>query len=115
MGKCSNENKYFYALQKQFLRLLSWSQSILKAVNMLTLQTFSIKLPMDCDFPSLFNSMQVLTIMDPLSCDNAIYEDINMVADSGHFFPSYFHPTSNFHPTSISVLLHFHLISILEP
>ena len=37
---------------------------------------------MDCDSPSLFNSMQVLTIMDPLSCDNAIYEDIKV--ESSH-------------------------------
>ena len=64
---------------------MSWTQLTLKAVNMFTLQTFSIKLPMDCDFPSLFNSMQVLTIMDPLSCDNAIYEDIKVESSHERF------------------------------
>ena len=52
---------------------------------MFTLQTFSIKLPMDCNSPSLFNSMQVLTIMDPLSCDNAIYEDIKVESSHEEF------------------------------
>ena len=52
---------------------------------MFTLKTFSIKLLMDCDSPSLFNSMQVLTIMDPLSCDNAIYEDIKVESSHEEF------------------------------
>ena len=46
---------------------------------MFTLQTFSIKLHMDCDS---HHFMQVLTIMDPLSCDNPIYEDIKV--ESSH-------------------------------
>ena len=48
---------------------------------MFTLQSFSIKLPMDCDLSVL----QVLTIMDPLSCDNAIYEDIKDESSHGGF------------------------------
>ena len=39
---------------------------------------------MDCDL-SVFDSMQVLTIMDPLSCDNAIYEDIKDESSHGGF------------------------------
>ena len=34
---------------------------------------------------SVFNSMQVLTIMEDLSCDNAIYEDINEESSHGGF------------------------------
>ena len=51
---------------------------------MFTLQRFSIKLPMDCDL-SVFNSMQFLIIMDPLSCDDAIYEDIKDESSHGGF------------------------------
>ena len=39
---------------------------------------------MDCDL-SVFDSMQVLTIMDPLSCDDAIYEDIKVESSHGGF------------------------------
>ena len=39
---------------------------------------------MNCDL-SVFDSMQVLTIMDPLSCDNAIYEDIKVESSHGEF------------------------------
>ena len=49
-----------------------------------TLKSFSTKLPMDCDL-SVFDSMQVLTIMDPLSCDNAIYEDVKVESSHGGF------------------------------
>ena len=51
---------------------------------MFTLQSFSIKLSINCDL-SVFDSMQVLTIMDPLSCDNAIYEDVKGESSHGGF------------------------------
>ena len=50
------------------------SHKHMKAVNMFTLQIFSIKLPINCDSPS-FNS---LSQMDPLSCDNAVYEEVKV-------------------------------------